>query len=385
MGLYRISFLRLHEQMDQESFNLSELNDQYQSNVDDAHASATGRDEISIYDVFSQRQHRIVLVWISVTVILIPLSDTMYLPSIHTIAIDLKTTDTFVNLTVSMYLLSVGISSLIWGVLADRLGRNLIMRIGLSLFLFTVILCIFASNIFILLILRTVQGGTASVAMVVGQGVIGNIYPSNQRGWATGIFFISILLGVVIGPSAGGVLTYNFLFLPIFTSCILVMHIAIIPETHQYKVFQQQTDKEIIERNEIVEPKLQNPLALLKYLRHSSTIPYICSASTAFASIVVNQCLLAIGLAQEPYNFNQLQIGFSSVPVACGEVVGCLVRGYLTDNAIHILKDKRSETRLIPGMIVFPLIPIGLVVFGWAFQLKLHASLPIISGSVVAF
>ena len=36
-------------------------------------------------------------------------------------------------------------------------------------------------------------------------------------------------------------------------------------------------------------------------------------------------------------------------------------------------------------MIVFPLIPIGLVVFGWAFQLKLHASIPIISGSVVAF
>ena len=163
------------------------------------------------------------------------------------------------------------------------------------------------------------------------------------------------------------------------------MHTAIIPETHQYKVLQQQTDKKIIERNEIVEPKLQNPLALLKYLRHSSTIPYICSASTAFASIVVNQCLLAISLAQEPYHFNQLQIGFSGVPVACGEVVGCLVGGYLVHNAIDIFKDKRSETRLIPGMIVFPLIPIGLVVFGWAFQLKLHVSIPIISGSVVAF
>ena len=35
---------------------------------------------------------------------------------------------------------------------------------------------------------------------------------SKQRGWTTGIFFISILLGVVIGPSADGVLTYNFCF-----------------------------------------------------------------------------------------------------------------------------------------------------------------------------
>lgn len=377
--------------MNQESFNLSRPNDRCQPNVNDAHSSASAGDEISIYDVFSERQHRIILFWLSAIVILMPFSDTMYLPAIHTIAINLKTTDTLVNFTISLYLLSVGISNLIWGVLSDRWGRKIIMKIGLSLFLLTVILCIFAQNIYVLLLLRIIQGGTVSVTGGVVQGTIADIYASNRRGWATGISFIPILLGVVAGPTLGGTLTYyfgwrsTFVFLSIFTTCVLVIYIAIIPETHQYKVMQQQTDKKIIERNEIVEPKLQSPLASLKYLRHSSIIPYICSASTAFASILVNQCLLAITLAQEPYNFNQMQIGLSSIPLACGEIVGCLLGGYLTDNAMHIFKDERLETRLVPGMIVFPLIPIGLAVFGWTFQFKLHASIPIISGFVVAF
>jgi multidrug resistance protein len=290
-----------------------------------------------------------------------------------------------------MYLLFVGISSLIWGVISDQYGRNLTMRIGLLLFLVSSILCIFASNISILLLLRIFQGSSISVTMVVGQGIIADIYPSNQRGWATGIFFIPVLLGVVLGPTLGGILTFyfswrsTFVFQSIFSLIILIIYTLFMPETHQYQVLKKLTNQKIIERNEIFEPKLSNPFLPLKYLTHLNILIYILSASTAFASIIINQCLLAITLAKEPYHFNELKIGLSNIPLSIGEVLGCLLGGYLADKGDYFFQKKRLENRLIPGTIAFLLIPIGLLIYGWAFQFELNVVIPILSASIVAF
>jgi multidrug resistance protein len=377
--------------MDEEYSNIEKDDDQNEKNVEQVNLLSSIPDEISIYNVFNEFEHRLILFWISFTVILLPLSDTIYLPAIHTITIDLKTTDELVSLTISMYLLFIGISSLIWGVISDRWGRNLTMRIGLLLFLFSSILCIFASNIFILLFLRIIQGSSVSVTIVVGQGIIADIYPSNQRGWATGVFFIPVLLGVVLGPISGGILTFyfswrsTFVFQSIFSLIILIIYALFMPETHQYQVLTKLTDKKIIERNEILKPKLSNPLLPLKYLSHISIIPYILSASTAFASIIISQCLLAIILAQQPYYYNELKIGLSFIPLSIGEVLGCVLGGYLADKGDEIFQKKRLENRLIPGTIAFSLIPIGLIIYGWAFQFELNIVIPILSASIVAF
>lgn len=44
--------------------------------------------------------------------------------------------------------------------------------------------------------------------MVVGQSIIADIYSADKPGWVTGIFFISVLLGVVIGSTFGGILIF---------------------------------------------------------------------------------------------------------------------------------------------------------------------------------
>jgi len=362
-----------------------------EENVENINLSPPVLEKISIYDVFSESQHKWILFYISVTVIILPFSDTVYLPAIHTIAIDLNTTDALVNLTISLYLLFVGISSLIWGVVSDRWGRNITMRIGLVLFLLSSILCIFATNIVMLSVLRIFQGSSISVTMVVGQGIIADIYPAEQRGWATGIFFIPVLLGVVLGPTVGGILTFylswrsTFTFQAILTFVILIIYIFTIPETQQYKVMIKTVDKKIIERDEILEPKLYNPFLPLKYLTNLSIIPYILSASTGFASIIINQCLLAIILAEPPHNYNEIEIGVSNIPLSIGEIIGCVLGGYFADKGDKLFKNHRLENRLVPGTLCFMLIPIGLYIYGWTFQLTPYVSIPIISATAVAF
>jgi multidrug resistance protein len=376
--------------MDKQFFNILKAKEQNDENEENINFVSAVTQEISIYDVFSEFQRRIILCCMLFAVILLPFSDTVYLPAIDTIANDLKTSDTIINLTISMYLLCNGISCLIWGVICDRWGRNLTMRFGLLIFLFSSVFSIFTLNKYLLLILRIFQGCTISVTAVVSQAVIADIYPPDQRGRAVGVIFIPVLVGVILGPVIGGILTYYygwrsiFVFQSILTFILLIIYILIIPETHQYQVMKQITNKKIIECNEILEPKLSNPFLPLIYLSHSNILAFILSASTAFASIIVNQLLLSITLAKEPYSFNEFQIGLSNIPLGLGEIIGCLMGGYIFDKGDKIFKNKILEYRLIPGTICFILIPIGLVIYGWTFQWTLNATIPITAAFIVA-
>ena len=359
--------------------------------IERQNASVSTIGETSIYDVFSKSRKRVILAWISGTVILLPFSDTIYLPAIHTIARDLNTTDALVNLTIATYLLFVGISSLVWGVISDRWGRNLPIRIGLLFFTIISVGCIFARDIVVLFVLRTLQGSAISVKMVVGQAIIADIFPSRQRGWAMGIFFVPVLLGVVIGPIFGGVLTYFFNWRSTFVCqaslslIILLVYIIIIPETHPYLVMKKLPDQRIIEQQEIEKPKLSNPFLSIVYLTRPSIFSFILAASTAFGSIVINQSMLAITLAEKPYDYNELKIGLSNIPLSIAEVIGCLIGGRVSDKADSIFKKERVENRLIPGTISFFLIPLGLAAYGWAFQFQSSVAVPLVTASVVAF
>jgi MFS family permease len=197
--------------MDKQWFNIFKNKEQNEEKVEDINFIFAVIEEIRIYDVFNKSQHRIILFWMLVTVLFFPFYDIIYLPAIDTIAKDLKTTETIPGLTISMYSLCNGISCLIWGVISDRWGRNITMRIGLLLFLLSSIFCIFTSNKYLLLILRIFQGCTISVTAVVSLGShYADIYPPDQRGWAVGMLFIPVLLGVILGPIIGGILTHSY-------------------------------------------------------------------------------------------------------------------------------------------------------------------------------
>ncbi|CAF0980384.1 unnamed protein product [Didymodactylos carnosus] len=362
-----------------------------QKEIKNVDLSTSVVDEISIYNIHTKFQHNIILFWISVTVILSPFADTIFLPAIHTIALDLKTNDELVTLTVSVSLISNGISCLIWGVISDRYGRNITMRIGLALFIIFSIICGCAPNITVLIIFRVLQGATVSVTVIVGQGVIADIYPPGERGWATGIFFVPVLVGAVGGPAIGGPLTYffgwrsTFILLAIISIFILVAHVLIIPETHQYKVLVKYSEKTIIESRDISEPRLVKPWLPLIYLTDLTILLYIVSATVPFAFMMTDQTLLTTLLAQKPYSFNEIQTGVSLLPLGLAAIIGCFLGGALSDKANHYYTNNIPEGRLVPGLIGLILVPFGLAMYGWSFYFRLNAILPILSATIVAF
>ena len=81
-----------------------------------------------------------------------------YLPSLPSMVDELHTTNGFVQLTLSTYLLSFAISQLFYGIMSERYGRRRMLLIGYAVFMFGTFICMSVQTIEGILFGRFLQG-----------------------------------------------------------------------------------------------------------------------------------------------------------------------------------------------------------------------------------
>jgi hypothetical protein len=72
----------------------------------------------SIYDIRTQKERYVILLVVSFASILLPFSDTIYLPALESLTQDLNTTATLAAASVAVYMFTVGATALLWGLFA---------------------------------------------------------------------------------------------------------------------------------------------------------------------------------------------------------------------------------------------------------------------------
>ena len=77
---------------------------------------------------------------------------------------------------------------------------------GLAGFIFSSLLCSLAPSIVLLIILRAIQGFTASMMLSVSLGIVKKSFPKSMLGQALGIYAVVIAGGLTLGPAIGGIL-----------------------------------------------------------------------------------------------------------------------------------------------------------------------------------
>ncbi len=110
---------------------------------------------------------------------------------------------------VLVYLLTVSVLMLGMGRLADIKGKKPIYTLGFAVFVVGSLLCGLSPTVGTLIASRVVQGIGASMVMALGMAIVTESFPPEERGRALGITGAIVSIGVVTGPTLGGLIVKN--------------------------------------------------------------------------------------------------------------------------------------------------------------------------------
>ena len=166
-----------------------------------------------------------------------PLTIDMYLPALPKIADDLSVSSSVAQLTLTGTLAGLALGQLIVGPLSDSLGRRRPLMAGIVLHMLASLLCLFAPNIAMLGVARSLQGMGAAAAMVVAIAVVGDLFDESVA--ATVLSRLMLVLGVapVVAPSLGAAVllkaSWHWVFaaLVILAGGLLLLAALALPET----------------------------------------------------------------------------------------------------------------------------------------------------------
>src|SRR5215211_2657847 len=104
----------------------------------------------------------------------------------------------------SIYVLSLGVTTPISGFLADRFGIKRVYLFGLTVFVIGSFFCGLAPSLGWLIAARALQGFGGGVAQPLGPAQLYRVFPPKEQGTALGYFGIALVFAPALGPILGG-------------------------------------------------------------------------------------------------------------------------------------------------------------------------------------
>ncbi len=129
---------------------------------------------------------------------------------------------------ISGYFLAQAAVIPIIGYLSDRAGTKLVFLIALALFTIGSGLCAIAPTDTWLIVFRILQGIGGGALFPLGFAIVFRVFPPTERGPASAIVSVPVLLAPAFGPTIGGFLTTTFDWRAIFTVNLPVGVVAFI-------------------------------------------------------------------------------------------------------------------------------------------------------------
>ncbi len=126
--------------------------------------------------------------------------------ALPTLVHDLNTNFAVVRWVVLAYLLTLTTLLLSMGRLGDMFGKKPIFTAGFVVFTTGSVLCGLSSNIYALIAFRVLQAIGAAMTFALGMAIVTEAFPPEERGKALGISGTVVSIGIVVGPTLGGLL-----------------------------------------------------------------------------------------------------------------------------------------------------------------------------------
>jgi MFS transporter, DHA1 family, multidrug resistance protein len=166
-----------------------------------------------------------------------PFAIDMYLPALPTIAADLQTTTAATQMTLTAFFIAFGVSQLVYGPVADMVGRKPPLYFGLGVFIAGSVGCALAPSAEWLIFFRFVQGIGAASVMVIPRAIIRDLHTGTEATRLMALVMLVFSVSPILAPLAGSGIIVPFGWRAVFVAitvaaCLSVfMVFAFLPET----------------------------------------------------------------------------------------------------------------------------------------------------------
>ncbi len=147
-----------------------------------------------------------IVVALSLLLGLQPIATDLYLPALPQMQRELGWQPASTTWTLSALILAFGIAQLVWGPVADRLGRRPVLLSGLGLFVVASVATVISSTLAAMVAARALQGAALAASVVCGRATIRDLYPPEDgarvMAKAMGGLGALALLGPILGAQA---------------------------------------------------------------------------------------------------------------------------------------------------------------------------------------
>jgi multidrug resistance protein len=174
---------------------------------------------------------------------LLPLSGfatDIYIPSLPSMASNMQVSSLQVQLTLSLFLISYGVSQLFIGSVLDSFGRYRLSLISLIIFAGASIVIANTHNIYLIYLMRVIHGFTVGTIIVAKRAYFVDLFKGDKLKHYLSLFSIIWSTGPIVAPFLGGYLQTvfgwesNFYFLAILAVILAILEYIYSGETLKY-------------------------------------------------------------------------------------------------------------------------------------------------------
>ncbi|WP_194842439.1 multidrug effflux MFS transporter [Endozoicomonas sp. OPT23] len=221
-------------------------------------------------------------------VILSPLAIDVYLPSLPEMARLFSASDSAMQMTISLFMICMGVGQLFAGPLSDKYGRRFSALLGIGLYVMGSILGSIASDLTVMYCARVLQGfGAAGCAVTAFAWVRDNFNAHDSGKW---ISYMGGMIGTIptLAPMLGGVLAIqwgweaNFIFMAVLSSIIFLAAFKLMNkgrpapvEHHEEPSSLYQQAKEILTHRQFLIYSLTGMLTMGGILAYATNAPFV--------------------------------------------------------------------------------------------------------------
>jgi len=256
----------------------------------------------------SEQRKKIVSILAFISIPLSGFVTDIYLPSFPSMAKEMLVSEKAIQLTLTCYLLSYGISQLFIGSILDSIGRYKPKLWALIFVCISSVLITFTNSIFLICLLRILQGIAVSVLVIATRALFVDIHDSEKVKHYLGYFTIVWSCGPILAPFFGGYLEKlfnwhaNFYFLAFYAGALLVAELVLSGES-----LPEKKKLHLVENINIYKEMLQNKTFILGIfiqgmaysivMLFNITGPFLIENTFHFNSVMIGYCTLILGFS----------------------------------------------------------------------------------------